>query len=142
MKGKRMSAPGDKSRICGPNTGRFKPGNRGKPRGARNRATIAVESLMEGEAEKLGRKAVELALAGDTVALRLCLDRLCPPRRNRPVNIALPAIETAAALPHASMALLNAVARGALTPAEAVEVAKLLDLHIRAIEASELEVRL
>jgi len=97
---------------------------------------------MEGEAEKLGRKAVELAFAGDTIALRLCLDRLCPPRRDRPVNIALPAIETAAALPHASMALLNAVARGALTPAEAAEVARLFDVHVRAIEAADLEVRL
>ena len=76
------------------------------------------------------------------VAMRLCLDRLAPPRRNRPVVFDLPAIERPEGLPGASRALLEAVASGALTPAEAAEIAKLLDVHVRAIEAADLEVRL
>jgi hypothetical protein len=47
---------------------------------------MAAEALLDGEAEALTRKAVELALAGDTVALRLCLERLLPPRRSRRVT--------------------------------------------------------
>lgn len=50
----------------------------GRKAGTRNRATMAAEALLDGEAEALTRKAVELALQGDTVALRLCLERLCP----------------------------------------------------------------
>jgi len=38
---------------------------------------------LEGEAEALTRKAVELALEGDVTALRLCLDRIA--RRARTV---------------------------------------------------------
>ena len=58
-------------------------GNAGRPKGVRNRATIAAEVLLDGEAESLVRKAVELALAGAVVALKLCLDRVLPPRRER-----------------------------------------------------------
>jgi hypothetical protein len=56
----------------------FKPGQSGnpagKPRGSRNRTTLAVEALLDGEAETLTRKAIELAKAGDLAALRVCLD--------------------------------------------------------------------
>jgi hypothetical protein len=62
----------------------------GPPAGSRHRTTRAVEALLDGEAEGLTRKAVEMALAGDTVALRLCLERLVPPRKDRPVALALP----------------------------------------------------
>jgi hypothetical protein len=61
--------------------GRFAPGNPGKPRGTRHKATLAALALLSGEAEGLTRKAVELALAGDVTALRLCIERLVPPCR-------------------------------------------------------------
>jgi len=55
-------------------------GNRaGKPPGTRCRATLAAEQLLDGEAEALTRRAIEAALGGDTVALRICLDRILPP---------------------------------------------------------------
>ena len=64
----------------------FATGNPGRPKGARHRVTVAAEALLDGEAEALTRKAIELALAGDTIALRLCLDRIIPPRRERAVG--------------------------------------------------------
>ena len=74
--------------------------------------------------------------------LRLCLDRIAPPRRDRPVTFALPAIETTADLPKASAALLEAVASGELTPSEAAELGKLVEAHVKAIEATQLQARL
>ena len=62
----------------------------GKPKGARHRSTLAAEALLDGEGEQLMRKAVDLALGGDTIALRLCLDRIIPPRRERLVRFKLP----------------------------------------------------
>lgn len=63
--------------------GQFRPGQSGnpmgKPPGTLNRSTQAVQALLEGETEALTRKAIELALQGDMVALRLCLDRIAPP---------------------------------------------------------------
>ena len=120
----------------------FMKGNPGRPRGARHKTTLAIDALLDGEAEALTRKAVELAKGGDTVALRLCMDRLCPPRRDRPVSFTLPAIKTVADVVKASAALLEAVASGELTPSEAAEIAKLLDTHTRAVEAFDLEERL
>src|SRR5262249_49446834 len=61
----------------------FKPGNAGRPKGARNRTTVAAEALLDGQAEALTRKAIERALGGDILALRICLDRILPARRDR-----------------------------------------------------------
>jgi hypothetical protein len=67
----------------------------GKRPGTRNRATMATEVLLEGEAEAVTRKAIELAKGGDITALRLCLDRVVAPRRERPVQFRLPALRSA-----------------------------------------------
>ena len=120
----------------------FQPGNAGRPKGARNRATLALEVLLEGEADRLARKAVEMALAGDTTALRLCLERIMPARKDRPVTFALPKLETAADAVKATAALVEAVARGDITPAEAAELSKLVEGFIRAVEVHDIQVRL
>lgn len=126
--------------------GRFRKGQSGnpagKPKGARHKTTMAVDALLDGEAAKLTRKAVDMALAGDTVALRLCLDRIAPVRKDRPVTFTLPPITTTADVVKASAALLAAVSTGELTPSEAAELGKLVEAHVRAIEASEIEERL
>lgn len=130
----------------GKQRGRFKPGQSGnpagKPKGARHKTTLAIEAILDGDAEALTRKAVELALAGDMVALRLCLDRLAPVRRDRPVTFDLPKIETVDDLPKATQAIMEAVAGGELTPSEAAELGKLVDAHAKAIEVTDLHRRL
>lgn len=72
----------------------------------------------------------------------MCLDRLIPVRRDRPVLFDLPSIETTADLPKATNALLQAVASGDLTPSEAADIGKSVDAHVRAIEATDLHERL
>jgi hypothetical protein len=125
---------------------RFKPGQSGnpagRPPGARHKSTLALSVLLDGEGEAITRKAIELATSGDTVALRLCLDRILPVRKDRPVTFALPAIETTADLVKATSSLLQAVAAGDLTPSEAAELGKLVDAHVRAIEITDIQERL
>src|SRR5829696_6579969 len=65
----------------------------GKPKGTRHRVTMAAETLMEGEAEAITRKAIELAKGGDGPALRLCMDRIYPPRKDRSVRFRLPSLD-------------------------------------------------
>ena len=124
----------------------FEPGKSGnpagKPKGTRNAATLALESLLDGEAEALTRKAVELALAGDITALRLCLDRILPPRKDRPITFEMPAINNAQNARTASAALLGAVSSGNLTPSEASEVGKLIDGYVKSTELTEVLARL
>jgi hypothetical protein len=120
----------------------FATGNPGRPKGARHKATIAAEVLLDGEAKALTRKAVEMALAGDTTALRLCLDRILPPRRERPINFKLPRLQTAPDAVGALAALIDAVAATEITPSEAAELGKLVEAFVRALEASEFDQRL
>lgn len=130
-------------RNNGRNTdGTFAQGNTGRPKGARNRSTIAVESLLEGEAEKLTRKAVELALGGDVTALRLCLERIHPPRKDAPVPFELPPLEGASGAATALQAILKGVSEGELTPSEANSLAGLVEGYRKALETEEFERRL
>src|ERR1700737_5297535 len=86
----------------------------GRPAGARNRKTLAAAVLLEGEAEALTRRAVDLALAGDPTAMRLCIDRILPPCRERTVKFALPPIESAADIAPAMKAVTSALAAGVI----------------------------
>lgn len=114
----------------------------GRPVGARHRTTLAIEALLEGQHEALTRKAIDKALEGDTVALRLCLDRLAPPRRDAPITFAMPAVATAGETVQASSALLAAVAAGEVTPDEAGRVMALLTAHKSIVEIGDLERRI
>ena len=122
--------------------GTFTTGNAGRPKGARNRATQAVLALLEGEAEALSQKAVEMALAGDGVALRLCLERIAPPRKDNPVQFTMPRMTTANDASQATGAVLDAVSMGELTPLEATQIIGLIDTFRRLLEVSELEARI
>jgi hypothetical protein len=114
----------------------------GRPIGARNKATLLVEQLLDGEAEKLGRKVAEMALAGDPTAMRLCMERLCPPRKDRPISFELPTLTSAADAVGASAALMKAVAAGDVTLGEALDFSRLIDAYARALEVTEFEQRL
>ena len=123
--------------------GRFRKGKSGNPNGgppgARNKATETAELLLDGEAEALTRRAVELALAGDGMALRLCLDRIIPPRRGRPVQLDLPLVRGAADLGGTMAAITTAATQGAITPGEAAELARVVEIFVRAVETSDFE---
>ena len=126
--------------------GGFKKGRSGNPAGRRpgshNKATEIAELLLAGEAEALTRKTLELALAGDSAALRLCLDRLIPRRRGRPVQVAVAPVRRAADLGDTMAAITTAAVGGAITPAEAAELARVVEIFVRAVEVSDFDRRL
>lgn len=122
--------------------GTFSKGHGGRPKGARNKTTIAVASLLDGEADALTRKAVELALAGDVTALRLCLERIHPPRKDAPVPFELPPMKGATGAASALHSILAGVAKGELTPMEANSLANLVDGYRKALETEDFERRI
>lgn len=109
-------------------TGKFLPGHRakGRPQGSRNKVTVACEELLEGEGEKLTRKAIDLALSGDTTALKICIDRILPTRRGRP----LPKLERKEG-ENAVETLLRAVLDGHVTPEEGRDVVGMIESAAR-----------
>ncbi len=125
--------------------GRFQRGQSGnpgdRPKRSRNAATLACEALLDGQAAALTQKAIQMALAGDPVALRLCVDRIYPPRKDRPVTFPLPPITGARDAANLMAAVTKAVATGHLTPGEAAEVGKVIDCFVRAYQTAELDDR-
>ncbi len=116
-------------KLQDPKSGKFLPGNSGgagRPKGSRNKVTIACEELLEGEGEKLTRKAIDLALSGDTTALKICLDRIMPARKGRP----LPKLERKEG-ENPVETLLRAVLDGHVTPEEGRDVVSMVESAAR-----------
>ncbi len=122
----------------------FAKGNRpaGRRPGSRNNKTLAAAVLLEGEAEALTRLAVDRAFAGDPTAMRLCIERILPPCRERMVKFPLPSIESAADIAPTMKAVTSALAGGVITPGEAGTIAAVVNTFVRAIETSDFERRL
>ena len=74
--------------------------------------------------------------------MRLCIERILPPCRERAVRFALPTIESAADISAAMQAVTSALAAGTITPGEAATIAAVVDTFVRAIETSDFERRL
>jgi hypothetical protein len=115
---------------------------KGRPPGARNKATETAELLLDGEATALTRKAVERALEGDGMALRLCLERIIPARRGRAVQLAVPPMRGTADLGSTMAAITTAATQGVITPGEAADLARVVEIHVRAVEATDFDRRL
>ena len=114
----------------------------GRPKGSLNKATILAQELIDNEGELIVRKALELAKSGDGAALRIVMDRLIPPRRDRHVTIKLPEISNATDAASAMAAVINEVASGSITAAEAEGLTKLIGDYSKILEVSQIEERL
>ncbi len=114
----------------------------GRPRGCLDHVNRAAQILLAGEGAALTRRAVELALDGDPAAMRLCLERILGPCRERAVAFEMPVIRSAADLAPAMSAVAAATAQGAITPREAMQLGHVVEAYVRAVEATEFERRL
>lgn len=124
----------------------FEPGKSGnpsgRPAGSRNKATLAIEALLDGEAEALTRTCIEKALGGDMTALKLCMDRICPPRKDSPVAFKMPPICNVLDAASVMRSVMEEVAAGSMSPGEAKAVSEVLECYRRMVETSELDRRL
>ena len=124
----------------------FKPGQSGnptgRPPGSRNKTTLAIEAMLDGDAETITQKVIELAKGGDLTAIRICMDRLCPPRKDRHVTFEMPKLEKAADAVMAAAAIVDAVAAGDLTPSEAAELSRVVNAYATTLEAADFDARL
>ena len=122
--------------------GQFSTGNSGRPRGSRNKTTLAIESLLQGQAEALTQTAIKKALEGDSIGLRLCMDRIAPQPKDASITFSMPNMHNALDAAAAAGSVLRAVSEGELTPIEAKRVMGLIDSFRRTLELAEIEERL
>ena len=141
-----MTADSLQKQIQAPDGHLFQKGRSGNPAGrqpgSRNRATLAAEVLLEGEAEALTRRAIELALEGDTTALKLCLERIVPQRKSRAVSFDLPPIDRVEDLAGAIGSVLQEASCGRLLLDEAAALVGMMESKRKAMETIDLEKRL
>ena len=114
----------------------------GKPAGARNKATIMVQTIMERGAKEIAEAVVELAKEGDLSAARLVIERLVPPAKERPITLTLPDTGSSEGISQAQAAILQAVATGELLPGEAATLANIIEARRKAFETQQLEQRI
>jgi len=123
--------------------GQFQPGHSGnpagKPKGARDKRT-ALRKLLEPHSERLIQKAVDMALEGDTTALRLCLERIVPALRSQDMPVNLGSLK--GSLSEQAGQINQAMAGGRITPADASSVLSALTSQAKIQEFDELEKRI
>jgi hypothetical protein len=118
----------------------FANGNPGRKPGSRNRTTLLAAALLDGGAEELVRKALEIAMAGDVGMIKFLLGRILP--RERLVKLNLPRMEFADHAVEALGKVMSDVAEGRMTPSEGAAMATLINSYTRAIDMADAVKRL
>ncbi len=126
--------------------GRFRKGKsgnpQGKPKGARHKASMMAEMLFEEEIELVYHQVINQAKEGNLQAAKIILDRLLPPKKDRPINFKLPIIQNAADALKAGRLICHAVGTGELTPVEAESLSKIVEIQAKNIELYDFGLRL
>jgi hypothetical protein len=116
---------------------RFRPGNGGRKKGSKNRATVFLDAMNDGDVDAIVKAVIDKAKKGDLAACKLVLDRVMPVPRSRPVSIALRAIgeyDGADAMLAAHRAIVEAVTDGNVSPAEGLELVGVIEAQRAAVE--------
>jgi hypothetical protein len=112
----------------------------GRPLGSRNRKTLLLEAMLEGEAEQLARRLIEKAMQGDSASLRHLLDRVMPGWRDRPVAFPLPELAKPGGIERAVEEISGGIGAGTLSTREGLELVRYLERSAQALKAGrELE---
>src|ERR1035441_4838146 len=118
--------------------GQFKKGTSGnsggRPPGSRNKSTVACEQLLDGQSEQLTAKLLEMALDGNIQALRMCMDRAIPARKERCINLELRPIANLQDLPIQFQDITSAIGDGRITPGEGESLSNILTSHAQTME--------
>ena len=116
----------------------FQPGQSGnpagRPLGSRNKKTLAVEAAFDERAEEILNDVIGRAKDGEKTAMRLCMERILAPKRERAITIDLPVIETAGDARKALAVVTAELGEGSITLGEATKLVALIDRVVRLIE--------
>jgi len=126
--------------------GRFQAGQSGnpmgRPRGARNKATMLAEQMMAEDVASVVQSVIKAAKSGDMVAAKIILDRIIPARKGQTIQLELPRVITTPDVIEAMTVALEAMAEGDISPDEAAAIMDVLSTKRQAIETLELEQRI
>ncbi|MFN7998605.1 MAG: DUF5681 domain-containing protein, partial [Bryobacteraceae bacterium] len=111
----------------------------GRPPGSRNKSTLLLEQMLQGRQQELVDKAIELALNGDPAMMRLCLERIYPAPKERPIDLPLPELRDAQSITEAVSCIANGVGQGDITPNEGIALIHIVETQSRLLQAQTAE---
>ena len=127
------------------NNGEFKQGNKhgkGRPKGSRNKVTIAAENIFEAESEAIARKAIKMAQEGNPAMIRLILERLVPIKKSAPIKLkGLPIATKGSEVPKMTSFIIDAIATGKISPIDGEALSRIAEKHMEALKGGDLEAR-
>lgn len=122
---------------------KFKRGQSGnplsRPIGSKNKATLIADHLFLEDLQGICESVIAQARSGNMQAAKIIFDRLVPPKKDRPISIKLPKIQTAEDILKAISAITQAIANGEISPSEGEAIARILDIHAKSIELHDFE---
>ena len=128
------------------NNGGFRQGNKhgkGRPKGSKNKVTIAAENVFVAESGAIARKATEMALEGNPAMIRLVLERIVPIKKSTPVKLdGIPIVNNASDVHLLTSFLLEAMATGKISPIDGEAFSRVVEKHINALRVNDLEIQL
>src|SRR5215475_3787059 len=109
----------------------FQPGQSGNPArravGSRNKKTLAAEAALFDHAKELVDNLVDRAKRGEPAAMRLCMERILPVGRGRPLPIELPPVRSTEDAQAAADVIMDALKEGAVSAREAVDLLRVVE---------------
>jgi hypothetical protein len=114
----------------------------GRPRGARNKRTLALESMFDRDANVIIEQLITIAKEGDLAAIRMCIDRIFPRPQGRPVAFDLPPMTTAADAVTAMAGIVQAIGDGDVSAQEGAELAKVVAGFSQTVNTADMEQRM
>lgn len=124
----------------------FQPGQsgnpKGRPRGSRHKSLLLIEQMIDEQAKDICQIVIDAAKGGDLQAAKILIDRMIPPKKDRPINLELPQLESLSDVLKANSLILNAASSGEITPLEAESLLKITEAFNKTFEILELETRL
>jgi hypothetical protein len=122
----------------------FQPGNklgRGRPSGSRNKKTVLIEELLADNSEPLLRKALQLALKGNTQMLRLLLDPVLRRPKDAPVTIGPLPMGTPEELLQSQARVMQELASGKLSLNQVEQIFQMLENARKLMETRDIDQR-
>ena len=114
----------------------------GRPCGAKNKATMLAQVLLERDIEAICNRVIDDAKKGNLQAIKLVLERIIPPKKDSPITLELPQIQTSSDILLCANIITDAVSKGELSPSEGEAFSRILDIHSKAIELNDIDKRL
>jgi hypothetical protein len=85
--------------------------------------------------------ASKMAKEGDATAMRLVMERIIAPRRERPLSFEVPRLGSLADISAAYVHIIEGLGRGEILPSEASTLASIVEAARKSLESEQLEAR-